>query len=443
MIRRFAMVLLLAIAAGANAHASTFRITTSAGPRDVYFTNKALLIGVSKYDRKAGWEPLTTVPHDVELMKTALRRQGFEEADIEVVSDPSAERLRQQIKNFLLKTYKSDTRLFVFVAAHGWTDHKSTGYLLGVDAPSSTDGNFQNLSLGMDEISTWSERSAAKHILFVFDSCFSGAVFLTRGKANLPSELFLSDADRPVRQFITSGSDTEEVPAQSVFTEFLVDGLNGGADVFHDGIITANELGYWLKMRITPLGRQTPQYGTSPRQDFKRGDVMFQAIGAPASTPGVAGSRPIPLTAVAAAASRGEMKVLRELTKPDLLFDRINVFYYEKASDGTKVRAALDKANIPFLKTRATLPDRFEVNAVVCGDDIPIEAVRSLALALTNNGVPVRAIFPFRHPARKPRRIEIVSLSEDAAGKTSLASPPLTVEQIKALPDCRRWLRNH
>ncbi len=54
----------------------------------------------------------------------------------------------------------------------------------------------------------------------------------------------------PVRQFITSGSAGEEVPANSVFTPAFVDAIEHGlADLNQDGYITGTELGLFLKKR--------------------------------------------------------------------------------------------------------------------------------------------------------------------------------------------------
>jgi hypothetical protein len=59
--------------------------------------------------------------------------------------------------------------------------------------------------------------------------------------------------------------------------------------------------------------------------------------------------------------------------------------------------------------TRAQLPDKFEVNSIACGPDIPVEALKALAVALIDGGVPIRAIFQFRRPEEKLRRLELLS----------------------------------
>ena len=422
--------------------ADAFKVTSTEGVVDIYKTNKALLVGISKYTT---WPILSPIPAEIENLCLALLRQGFAAGDIKVVMNPDIHVLHDSVKAFMLQTVEPNTRLFLYAAGHGYTDRRSTGYLVPANAPLETAPDFRASLLGMDDISNWSEASPAKHIMMIFDSCFSGAVFLTKGAANLPSPLFLNDADQPVRQFITSGSEFDEVPAQSRFAEELVKGLDGEADTYQDGIVTGLELGYWLKARITPYKIQTPQYGTSIKPAFRRGDMMFRATNVPPLVADAAGVKKIPMRTAPAGATRGgaaSAALPASHGGGGPLFDGIEILYYAKTSDKAAIQEALDAESIPYLRTRAIkLPDKFEVNAVACGKDVPIAAVKKVALALVQRGVAVRAIFPFRDPATKRRRIELVSLSDNAQQITSLSSAPLTAEQITGIRSCT-WLQN-
>lgn len=417
-------------AAPTPASAREFRVSSSDGVKPIYSKNRALLVGIAKYKT---WDRLSTVPGEMQELRAALQRQGFEDGDIKTVLDPTADRMKREIEDFLTAPADNQTRLFLYFAGHGYTDGKSTGFIVGADAPGETDPNIGRYSMGMNIISKLSEQSRAKHILMVFDSCFSGAVFLTRGAANLPSALFIADAERPVRQFITSGSEFDAVPAQSEFVTQFIRGLDGAADTVIDGIVTGNELGYWLKATLTPKGKQTPQYGSSTTQEFSHGDVMFTAIGRVAVNPGAAGTKPIPVAQVGKTRSSSASEEAG--TRQD--FSDVQIYYYAKTADRGRVEKALDAVSIPYLKTRAIkLPDSFEVNAIACGGSVPIGTVKEIALALTRGNVPVRAIFPVQNQQAKKGRIEILSLSENAAGTTPLATPPLTEQQINAMTTC-------
>jgi hypothetical protein len=63
-------------------------------------------------------------------------------------------------------------------------------------------------------------------VLAVFDSCFSGAIFtLSRAK---PDPYIEEKVVRPVRQFITAGTENEKVPDRSVFKTSFLNGLKEG-----------------------------------------------------------------------------------------------------------------------------------------------------------------------------------------------------------------------
>ena len=67
-------------------------------------------------------------------------------------------------------------------------------------------------SLNMSRLLSLSREMESNHVLFLFDSCFSGTIFKTRALPKSPPHIQKKMA-KPVRQFITSGSAGEEVPA--------------------------------------------------------------------------------------------------------------------------------------------------------------------------------------------------------------------------------------
>ncbi len=66
----------------------------------------------------------------------------------------------------------------------------------------------------MDEIDAYVRRIEAKHVLWVFDSCFSGSLFEATRAA--PPAITCKTA-KPVRQFITAGTADQQVSDNSVF----------------------------------------------------------------------------------------------------------------------------------------------------------------------------------------------------------------------------------
>jgi hypothetical protein len=128
----------------------------------------------------------------------------------------------------------------------------------------------------MQRIEELALKIESKHVLFVFDSCFSGSIFsMVRA---IPGDIKERTA-KPVRQFITSGSADETVPDVSVFRRQFVSAIDGEADRNRDGYVTGSELGMFLEETVINLSRrtQTPQYGKLRHRRLNKGDFVFSS----------------------------------------------------------------------------------------------------------------------------------------------------------------------
>lgn len=417
---------------GSPAHAQPTYVNADPSPYLMYSDSRALVIGAARYDDGAGWPSLAKVEGQVQRIAAALKEQGFA---VETLLDPKSNDLSQTLRRFLLQRLDSNARLLVYYAGHGWSDGDAVGFIVPTDSPAEGNDNFIASLINMEEIVGWGRRSLAKHVLFVFDSCFSGSVFLVRRNLTAStSELYLNDIDRKGRQYLTAGGYREQVPDSNDFSDAFMAGIRGDADYNDDNIVTANELGPFIRDALIPIGNQHPQFGTDTRFDMKLGDMVF--------VPGETQTK----IAYAAEASGPRNSALRGLGEPrpeaDEAFKGVEVLYYQKTQDGNSVSKALDSKSIPYVVTRAILPGKFPVNTIACAQDVPIEALKQVTLTLIDGGVPVRRIATFRKPAEKPRRIEILSSTKEAAGKVPLDSDPLTRAQVEQLTSCPKLLEN-
>ncbi|MCK5720115.1 MAG: SUMF1/EgtB/PvdO family nonheme iron enzyme [Thiomargarita sp.] len=260
-----------------------------------YSGSYALLIGESKYTN--GWSSLGAIPDELKDVEKILIAQGFK---VEKSFDLGYEALKARFDTFINQYgFDEDNRLLFFYSGHGHTRHDK-GYLVPVDAadPNYDEKGFLQKAVGMNQVLTWARRIEAKHVLFLFDSCFSGSVFKAKNLPKIPTQI--SDAaEEPVRQFITAGSAYEVVPAISVFTPAFVDALRyGWGDLFKDGYITGEELGLYLKNKVPQYSSQTPQYGKINDYKLSRGDFVF-VVGAKQVvaqvTPPIVPVRPVPV----------------------------------------------------------------------------------------------------------------------------------------------------
>ena len=244
----------------------------------IYAESHALVIGVSEYTN--GWSRLPGVKEDVKEVSSALTENGFA---VTVVENPTLEEMEIAIEDFIFEMgANADNRLLIYYAGHGHTMRLAyggdMGFLVPSDAPTPKKGRenrFQRQALSMQRIEEVAKSTAAKHVLFMFDACFAGSVFLATRAAPAYIEL---NTKEPVRQFITSGSAEQEVPDKSIFRRAFVDALQGKADYDKDGYLTGSELGSYIQKRTAEdwEGKLTPQYGKLQDPNLNKGDFVFE-----------------------------------------------------------------------------------------------------------------------------------------------------------------------
>lgn len=249
----------------------------------------ALLIGVSDYAR--GWDDLPNVKNDLQDLKAGLAPY-FETVDVEL--DPTVSKLRERMHEFLLDKWNDPSeRLFIYYSGHGFTAFNQTsrdndGYITGSDTP----GKSVAKAVSFFEVDSWSRQTSARHVLMVFDSCFSGSLFQTMGPEDVEPRHNDLDSVRtllrkPMRYYITAGRQNEEVAADSTFATLLLRGLRGEADKYQTGIVSAEELGSYLYHEVPKYSPrpQTPQHKSIGSARLSEGQFFFlTGVAAAAST---------------------------------------------------------------------------------------------------------------------------------------------------------------
>ena len=235
----------------------------------------ALVIGVSNYQK---WPKLPFAIQDAKEVAERLGLLGFK---TKVVLDPTHLEMLTALTEMVYVLGKDmDRALLLYYAGHGDTetlaDKTKLGYIIPKDCPLLKDDpmGFATNAISMREIESISLRIKSKHVLMLFDSCFSGSLFtLVRA---VPHDI-TEKSTLPVRQYITAGSEDEEVPDRSIFKRSFLIGLEGDADLTNDGYITGSELGMYLADKIVNYTnrRQHPQYGKINNPDLDRGDFIF------------------------------------------------------------------------------------------------------------------------------------------------------------------------
>ena len=249
---------------------------------EIYDNSYALIIGIDKYQNV---QPLNYAVKDAESIQSILINSfDFPSENITLLKNEEATK-QNILKSFsdITKRAEDTDRVLIFFAGHGETmdlpEGGEKGYLIPVEGDSE---DLYLTGLPMEELRQIALISRAKHMLYLVDACYGGiAAVGSRGldSKRTPNYIDKITKDKS-RQVITAGGRGEQVIEKpewghSAFTLNLKRGLQDSrADYNSDGYITANELGLFLREKVTidSENQQTPQYG---RMTSQEGEFVF------------------------------------------------------------------------------------------------------------------------------------------------------------------------
>lgn len=248
------------------------------GPRGHFFTKikeKAkkfifsssdvfVVIGIEKYRY---YDDLSYAVSDAKTFKSfLLNNTGFKLYKELYDQYATIDSIRIIINN-LTNDINSEGRIIFFFAGHGETRPAGAGgSQLGYFLPYEADpNNISYTAISMDEVKTWAKTFSARHVLFIFDACFSG---LLGGSYRRDQDYNLDYLyENSGRHVITAGTETQSALEYNnlrhgVLTHFLLQGIMGDADKSpNDRVITLSELKPYLEDNVTNCteGQQRPQ----------------------------------------------------------------------------------------------------------------------------------------------------------------------------------------
>ncbi len=217
-------------------------------------TSYALVIGIEKYrDVPAATGARRDAQRFAEMARTTL---GVPEDNLHLLLDDRASKtdIAKQIR-WLQSNVPSGGRIYVYFSGHGAPDPTT-----GVSYIVPYDGDPQYLgesAIKMTQILGDLEKTRAKDVLAIADSCFSGAggrSVLAPGTRPL---VFVEKVKATARVALLSASSGAEVSGPTadgkggLFSKYLIDAIGSGqADINGDGQISLKELEDWIKPRV-------------------------------------------------------------------------------------------------------------------------------------------------------------------------------------------------
>jgi hypothetical protein len=217
-------------------------------------TAYALVIGIEKYrDVVAATGARSDAERFAEMARTTL---GVPEDNIHTLLDERAGKsdIAKQIR-WLQSNVPAGGRIYMYFSGHGAPDPTS-----GVSFIVPYDGDPQYLSesaIKMTEILGDLEKTKAKDVLAIADSCFSGQggrSVLAPGTRPL---VRVQEVKTTARVALLSASSGAEISGPSadgkggLFSKYLIEAIGSGqADMNGDGQISLKELEEWIKPRV-------------------------------------------------------------------------------------------------------------------------------------------------------------------------------------------------
>ena len=251
----------------------------------------ALIIGNTEYT-DPGLAQLTAPGKDAEDFARVIKDQNicaFD--DVKVLLNQLSSSVIEAVDEFFDQR-KPDDMLVLYFSGHGIRDEIGSLYLAFQNTIRS---RLRSTAIKSDYIKEAMDQSRSKRQVLILDCCNSGA-FPQGTKAELGGSMGMTKAFQGYGRFVLTASDATQFAWEgdqvigetdnSLFTHFLVQGLEGEADSDGDGRITVDELyeyAYDQISRVTP--KQTPTKASSKvegeivlRQNMRIEDIKPVAL---------------------------------------------------------------------------------------------------------------------------------------------------------------------
>ena len=249
--------------------------TTRAGSGERW----AVVIGIDQY-KYATISSLRYAGADAEaIFRFLTTRGGVKPANARLLLNQQATQraIRQVLGDFLREKALRDDEVVIYYAGHGTTEPDASveggiaKYLVPWDADPQS---LFSTAIPMEEVDRVFGRIAARKILMIQDTCFSGGAggrtFLAKGltaRSTTLTDRFLQDLSQKEGRMILTASDVNQVSQEDpalghgIFTHFLLEALGGAADLDGDGAVTVREVHLYLQRKVheRSAGVQTPQ----------------------------------------------------------------------------------------------------------------------------------------------------------------------------------------
>jgi WD40 repeat protein len=260
----------------------TLRITRGADRGTIW----AVVVGISRYKTV---HPLRYADRDAEAFAQYLVDQvGVPKDHVTLLTNEQATltNLKRSLGTDLKRKGGEKDTVVIYYAGHGAPEADATAadddglekYIVPYDADPQ---DLYTTGLPMREVETIFQRLHPDRVIFIMDSCYSGATagrtFQTASRRAVISETFLSRLSKGKGRVVLTASKASEVSEEredlghGVFTYYLLEALNGKADSDGDKVITIDEVYSYVSKRV-------PEVTGQNQHPVKKGEFEGQLV---------------------------------------------------------------------------------------------------------------------------------------------------------------------
>lgn len=228
-------------------------------------TYHALVIGIDDY---TSLPKLKTAVKDAKAVAAALETDyGFK---VRMLLDPGRDDIIDAFDDYLEKLTHDDN-LLIYYAGHGWLDEATDrGYWL----PANAKAGRRSKWLSNADITDTLKSLAAKHVMVVADSCYSGTLTRSATIGLRDADYLRRMASKMARVAIVSGGlePVEDTggSGNSPFAKAFLDALANNSDV-----IDGTRLFGAIRRPVILNAKQTPEYSDVRNSGHDGGDFLF------------------------------------------------------------------------------------------------------------------------------------------------------------------------
>jgi hypothetical protein len=246
----------------------------------------AIVIGINQYQKA---QNLKYAVNDARAFKDYLKDYvGIPDERIFYLANQDA--TKSKIESLLGTTIKrkasKDDTVIIFYAGHGAVEPDPSNldgdgfekYLLPHDADLE---DLYSTAISMNDIQTIFMRIRTDRLIFIADTCYSGAsggrtMTAAKTRANL-SDKFYERISKGKGRVIISSCSANEISKEDdnlkhgIFSYYMLEGLKGRADQDGDGIITVSEL-------FSYITREVPQASAQDQHPVKKGETEGELV---------------------------------------------------------------------------------------------------------------------------------------------------------------------